>query len=66
MQIRVELEGKISEIDVNREKTVEDLLRKLEINSETVVVRMNGKLVSKKEELKNGDFIELIKFVSSG
>ena len=66
MQIKIKVEGKTSEIKANKEKSVEDLLRKLEINTETVVVRMNGKLVSEKEELKDGDFIELIKFVSSG
>jgi len=66
MQIKIKVEGKTSEIELNDKKDIEDLLKTLRINTETIVVKLNGKIVSEKEELKDGDFIELIKFVSSG
>ncbi|KXB04281.1 hypothetical protein AKJ48_03195 [candidate division MSBL1 archaeon SCGC-AAA261O19] len=43
-----------------------DLLEKTEFNTETVVVRQNGKIVPEEEQLEDGDELELIPVVSGG
>ncbi len=45
---------------------VEDILQELGINRETVIVRLNGRLVPEEEELRDGDLIEIIRVVSGG
>jgi thiamine biosynthesis protein ThiS len=48
-----------------RSKVV-DLLRTLDLNSQTVVVRCNGKIVTEEELLKSGDQVEIIHIVTGG
>lgn len=43
-----------------------DLLEKTEFNTETVVVKRNGKIVVEEEKLEDGDELELIPVVSGG
>jgi thiamine biosynthesis protein ThiS len=41
-------------------------LKTLDLNSQTVVVRCNGKIVTEKEILKSGDQVEIIHIVTGG
>ena len=47
-------------------KTAEELLEEQGINPETVVVKLNGRIVPDNEELHEGDIIELIGAESRG
>ncbi len=46
--------------------TIADLLRKLDQNRETIVVRRNGKIVVEEERLSDGDLIEILPIVTGG
>ena len=43
-----------------------DLLKRLDLNPQTVVARVNGKIVAERERLVNGDSVELIPIVTGG
>lgn len=45
---------------------IEDLLRKLKINRETVLVAKNGEISLEEEVLKDGDIIDIISVISGG
>jgi thiamine biosynthesis protein ThiS len=45
---------------------VAGLLKALDLNSQTVVVRCNGKIVTEEESLKSGDQMEIIHIVTGG
>lgn len=47
-------------------KTVQDLLEDMDINPVTVVTKVNGKIKTEDEELKQGDKVELVSVVSGG
>jgi thiamine biosynthesis protein ThiS len=49
----------------NRSKVV-DLLKTLDLNSQTVVVRCNGKIVTEEELLKSDDQVEIVHIVTGG
>ena len=46
--------------------TVSQLLEKLKINSETVIVAKNNELVTEEEKLTNADDIKLLSVISGG
>ena len=46
--------------------SVDDLLKSLKINPETVLVVKNGEVVTEKEELKDVDKIKILSVVSGG
>ncbi len=46
--------------------SIEDVLRKLGINPEVVLVAKNNILVTKKAKIKEGDEIKLLSIVSGG
>lgn len=46
--------------------TVKDLLKKLDIPSETVVVKKNGFIIIEEELIQEGDTIEIIKVIYGG
>ena len=64
MEITVEWQGRRK--TRTRESTIEGLLRELRINSETVIVEKNGKIVPVQESLKDGDSIRIMKIISGG
>lgn len=45
---------------------ITDLLEELDQNPETVVVRLNGKIVPAEEKLEDGDKLEIVPVVSGG
>jgi len=46
--------------------TVMQLLKKLKINPETVIVTKNGALVSEEDNLSDSDDVEILQVVSGG
>jgi len=46
--------------------TVADLLRRLGINREVVVVRINGRISPEEETLKGGESVEIVRIVTGG
>ena len=47
-------------------KTIEDLLKSQEINTETVLIKKNNEFATEDEKIKEGDLVELISVVSKG
>ncbi len=46
--------------------TVAELLRKINMNPETVIVSVNGKIVPEQTKLKASDKVEVLRVVSGG
>lgn len=46
--------------------TVKDVLKKLNINTQTVLITVEGELVTEDHQLKDGDVVTLIDVVSGG
>jgi thiamine biosynthesis protein ThiS len=46
--------------------TINELLKEMDVNPETVIVKKNGEIVSETEKLKDGDAIETLKIISGG
>ncbi len=65
MQVKVKIQEKIEKVEFNGE-TTEDLLKKMNINTESVLIKRNGKFVPVEDKIKNMDEIEVINIVSSG
>lgn len=64
MKIYIEKEDKTIEIKfVGNSK---QLLKKLNINSETVILTKNNELVSENEKLDNNDIVKILSVVSGG
>ena len=64
MKIFIEKEQKNIEIEFNG--TIVDLLKKLEINIETVIITRNDELLNELDELIDSDEIKIISVVSGG
>ncbi len=65
MKIKIELAGKAKTTETTS-KTVDALLKELGINSETVIVSVNGEIVPETGRLKENDSVEILKVVSGG
>ncbi len=65
MQVKVKIQEKIEKFEFSGE-TTEDLLKKMNINTESVLIKRNGKFVPVEDKIKNMDEIEVINIVSSG
>lgn len=68
MRVSVELKGRgeRKEIELPEGSTVWDLLKKLEIRRETVVVFLNGRVEPEESPLKNGALVEILPVVTGG
>ncbi len=53
-------------LKVTPKTRIVDLLEQLGQNRETVVVRLNGKIVAEGERLVNGDSVEILPIVTGG
>lgn len=59
--------GKGSEVHtLSSSARIDDLLENLDRNPETVIVKLNGRIVPEEEELVDGDQLEIIPVVSGG
>jgi thiamine biosynthesis protein ThiS len=66
MKITVTVGKERSIVDVEENITINDLLEQLDINRETVLVRLNGMICTEEETLQHDDFVEIIRAVSGG
>lgn len=64
MKVFIEPENETKEIEFSG--TVSELLKKLNINPETVIAAKNDELVPEDEELKDGDEVKLLAVISGG
>ena len=64
MKVFIEPDNETKEIEFGG--TVSQLLKKLKINPETVIVARNNELVPEEEELKDSDEIKLLAVISGG
>ncbi len=66
MQVKVIFGEKNLTEDVPEDYTIKELLKKLEIPSETVVVKKNQSIVIEEELIQEGDTLEIIKVIFGG
>jgi len=67
VEITVKVVGqRTRRLKVDPGTTIAELLRRVGQNRETVVVRLNGRIVAEEERLKEGDLIEVIPVVTGG
>ena len=64
MQVFIESENRTKSLKF--EGRVSELLKKLEINSETVLVSVNDELVTEEDDLKDEDDVKLLSVISGG
>ena len=64
MKIYIEKDDKTLELKF--EGNTKELLKKLKINIETVIITRNNELISEDEKLKNNDSIKILSVVSGG
>ena len=64
MRVFIEPENETKEIEFSG--TVSELLKKLNINPETVITAKNDELVPEDEELNNSDDVKLLAVISGG
>jgi len=62
--MRLKINNKDKEIEFSGK--IKELLKKENINPETIVVIKNGEVISEDERVKNEDELELISVVSGG
>ena len=69
MQV-LKINGKEKQFPDGIPETLMELLKQLDINQATVVAEINGKIIEKqnfsKTQLRNGQKIELVRFVGGG
>lgn len=66
MKIKVIISEEKEIKEISEGNTIKDLLKILEIPSETVVVKRNEFIVIEEEIIKEGDTIEIIKVIYGG
>ncbi|MBC7219267.1 MAG: sulfur carrier protein ThiS [Hadesarchaea archaeon] len=68
VEVRVKIVGQRStrRVKVEPGTTIAELLKKVGQNRETVVVRLNGRIVAEEEPLKKGDLVEILPVVTGG
>ncbi|MGO9386925.1 MAG: MoaD/ThiS family protein [Methanobacterium sp.] len=66
MKITVTIEDQNEVKEISNSITIKDLLKILEIPSETVVVKKNEYIVINEEIVEEGDNIEIIKVIFGG
>mgnify|MGYP001619758248 CR=1 FL=1 len=66
VNVYVERENKDLNLDIDDSFRVIDLLKKINVNKETVLIVKNNTLVTEDSELKNNDNIKLLSVISGG
>ena len=62
----IDRENKNSNLELDSNSIVADLLKKLSINPVTVIVTRDSELILEDEELKNNDEIKILSVISGG
>jgi len=66
MEVTIVVSGEEKDINLVKGETVSDVLKKAEINPETVIVKKNKTIIPDDEEVKDGDTLYVLKVVSGG
>jgi len=66
MKVSVVFADNTKRVEMPKEAKAIDVVRKLRVNPETVIIKRSGEIILENETLKNNDRIELIKVVSGG
>jgi|Deesub1362A_J573_1020465.scaffolds.fasta_scaffold00098_35 sulfur carrier protein ThiS len=66
MEVSVKIRREEKSVILDEGSTINDLLKKLGINRETVLIRRNGKLCIEEEVLNDRDSVEIIPAISGG
>ncbi len=66
INIFIEKENKSRKIELNEDSIAKNLLKKLNINPETVIISRNNELILENEKLKNNDKIKILSVISGG
>ncbi|MEA3229739.1 MAG: MoaD/ThiS family protein [archaeon] len=64
--VKVIYEGKKKDIALSDSSKISDMLKKLSINTETVIVKVNGSIEPEDIRFKKDDNVEIIKIISGG
>lgn len=64
--IKVKIFSKTTKVKVKKGSTIEDLIRKMGFNTETMVAKLNGKIVTEDTEIQANDEIILIRVITGG
>ncbi len=64
MKVFIEKENKNVELEFNG--SVKNLLKKLDINLETVLIVKNNELITEIDSIKNSDEIKILSVISGG
>ena len=66
MTIKLINKDNVKEIEYTENTKIEDILKKENIPTETVVIKQNGATVTEDEEINDNDKIEIIKVIYGG
>lgn len=66
MTIKLINKDKVKEIEYTENTKIEDILKKEDIPTETIVIKQNGATVTEDEEINDNDEIEIIKVIYGG
>ncbi|MEA2003553.1 MAG: MoaD/ThiS family protein [archaeon] len=66
MDIAVKYGNKDKNIEIDSNQRISDIMKKMDINAETVIVKVNGAIEPEDITLKKEDKIEIIKIISGG
>ncbi|MCS4540833.1 MAG: MoaD/ThiS family protein [Euryarchaeota archaeon] len=64
--IKIKYFSEITETKVEEGSTVEDVVKKLGFNLETVVVKLNEKIVTEDAKVKTNDELTIIRVITGG
>ncbi|MDR2830396.1 MAG: MoaD/ThiS family protein [Methanobrevibacter sp.] len=66
MAFKVKIGNKVKDMKLDDNKTIKNLLKKLNVSSESVVTKKNGEIVIEDEIIDDGDEIQLIRIIYGG
>ncbi|MFA5246511.1 MAG: MoaD/ThiS family protein [Candidatus Micrarchaeia archaeon] len=66
MQVTVIYECKKTKVKLKGGSTISKAIAALDANSQTVIIKLNGKIAHEKSKLKEGDKVELIGIIYGG
>lgn len=66
MKVKIKFRNKEKEVNVQEASKVKDVLKKADINRETVIIKRNNEIIPAEEEVKNRDNLEAIRIISGG
>ena len=66
MKVMLSIDGKKSEVEVGEKATLRDVLKSKNINEETGLIKLNGKLCHPLNELKQGDEVQFVNIIYGG